>query len=505
VKVTRNLRKLLAWAAPVLAWLVFLVPPAAADTWYAAPGGSTTNDCTASDADHVCSIQRAVTVAAANDEVIAAPGSYDLQATLNVDVPLTLRGQPDQPRPRLVAAPTLSPAVMVTPSVASLRHLAIESRASGGIGLQFFTQSGSTPALIEGVELSASGAGGRAALLSLQGSATSFIFRDSVARTTGAGSAAVVMNRSPHPGPINADADVRNLTLDARGADSLALSVASGPQESGCANLRVIAKNVIAVGTRNDLGVSNYAPTCTAKLETYNSNWRTQETSGGGVVESHNDQFPLPLFAAPASGDYHQLPGSPTIDAGLSSHFDAKLGTVDFDGQPRLVGASTDIGADEYVAAPPAPPGPAPAQEDGLSLAGLDVNPGAFLAARAGPSVRKAQRPRYGGIVFYALSEAARVSFRVERASPGRRVRGRCVRPRRSNRRARRCLRYLPRNGSFSHSCDAGRNRFRFMGRLAGKKLPRGSYRLVARARDAEGDRSRVRRTGFRIRGRKGR
>jgi hypothetical protein len=248
VTLTRVLRRVIAGTAAPLACVAFLAPSAVADTWYAAPTGSTTNDCTASDENHVCSIQRAVDMAAGTDEVVALPGNYDLQATLTIDVPLILRGQLDQPRPRLIAA-SASPAVMVTPSTANLRHLAIESQAPGGLALQYFTQNSSSPVLIERVELSGPS---RAALLSLQGSSPSFVFRDSVARTTADGSIAVTMTRSPHPGPLNADADIRNLTLDARGADSLALLVSSGPQQSGCANLRVIAKNVIAMGTRKD-------------------------------------------------------------------------------------------------------------------------------------------------------------------------------------------------------------------------------------------------------------
>ncbi|HNR96858.1 MAG TPA: choice-of-anchor Q domain-containing protein, partial [Anaerolineae bacterium] len=46
-------------------------------------------------------------------------------------------------------------------------------------------------------------------------------------------------------------------------------------------------------------------------------------------------------------GDYHLLPGSAAIDAGVFSGV-----AVDLDGQARPVGAGYDLGADEYV-----PPG----------------------------------------------------------------------------------------------------------------------------------------------------
>jgi hypothetical protein len=71
--------------------------------------------------------------------------------------------------------------------------------------------------------------------------------------------------------------------------------------------------------------------------------------------------------------------------------------------------------------------------------------------------------------VSYTLSEAARVTFRVERkkGTRYRRVRGR-----------------------ISKSGRAGANSFRWNGRLKGKHLRPGRYRLVAVAADASNERS---------------
>jgi hypothetical protein len=54
------------------------------------------------------------------------------------------------------------------------------------------------------------------------------------------------------------------------------------------------------------------------------------------------------MFANAAAGDFHQVAGSPTINAGAD---DPLNGVTDLEGKPRLFGAHTDIGADEY--APP--------------------------------------------------------------------------------------------------------------------------------------------------------
>jgi hypothetical protein len=54
-----------------------------------------------------------------------------------------------------------------------------------------------------------------------------------------------------------------------------------------------------------------------------------------------------PLFVNAGKGDFHLLPGSPCIDAGLN---DASIvPSTDMDGEYRPFGTSADIGADEYV------------------------------------------------------------------------------------------------------------------------------------------------------------
>ena len=65
----------------------------------------------------------------------------------------------------------------------------------------------------------------------------------------------------------------------------------------------------------------------------------------------------------------------------------------------------------------------------------------------------------------------------------------------RRNRRARKCTRYVRQSGSFTVPGPAGRTRFRFTGRLRNRKLPVGSYRLAAVARDAAGNKSPAKRS----------
>jgi DNA-binding beta-propeller fold protein YncE len=140
------------------------------------------------------------------------------------------------------------------------------------------------------------------------------------------------------------------------------------------------------------------------------------------------------------------------------------------------------------ISAPPAPP-PDTARP---RLSALELSPARFRAAGRGASVSTRARSR----VSYRLSEPARARFAVERGLPGRRAGKRCVKPKRSNRRAKRCTRFATVGRPFAHSGNAGRNAFRFSGRirvrskgrLRLRKLAPGRYRLRAVATDAAGN-----------------
>ncbi len=99
----------------------------------------------------------------------------------------------------------------------------------------------------------------------------------------------------------------------------------------------------------------------------------------------------------------------------------------------------------------------------------------------------------------YELSEAASANFTVERAAKGRKKGKKCVAPNSHNRHKKSCTRYKRVKGSFSRSGKAGTNSFHFTGRLRGKKLSPGRYRLVMVATDAAGNKSKPKRAKFRI------
>jgi hypothetical protein len=83
--------------------------------------------------------------------------------------------------------------------------------------------------------------------------------------------------------------------------------------------------------------------------------------------------------------------------------------------------------------------------------------------------------------VTYTLNEAAFTRFTVTQLRPGRKAgRTRCVAQTRRNRRADRCSRRVTLPGHFTLAGQPGANRFAFTGRIGGKRLKPGGYRLVA-------------------------
>jgi hypothetical protein len=105
-----------------------------------------------------------------------------------------------------------------------------------------------------------------------------------------------------------------------------------------------------------------------------------------------------------------------------------------------------------------------------------------------------------GTTISYRLSEAARVTLTFSRRARGRKVGRKCVKPKRSNRRKRSCVRYV-KAGTLHFNGKQGTNKVKFQGRLSRRKrLALGRYRLTVGAKDAAGNVSkRSRPVSFRI------
>jgi hypothetical protein len=127
------------------------------------------------------------------------------------------------------------------------------------------------------------------------------------------------------------------------------------------------------------------------------------------------------------------------------------------------------------------PPIPATGPDPRLTLNDLRVIPNAFRAATKGPTVKSGALKPWTRVT-YKINIPARVRFTFESPRAGRRSGSRCAKPAPSNRKGKRCIRYVAVKGSFSRKRPAGGDRFTFTGRLLNHRLRAGSYRLVATA-----------------------
>lgn len=207
--------------------------------------------------------------------------------------------------------------------------------------------------------------------------------------------------------------------------------------------------------------------------------------------------------------------GGPVLFRGFSWPTQTLINGVDV----RKLGADSarivvsDINGGLYVldanirrpsAAAPPPPAPAPAPPPppataadtvAAVLSGLSIRPSSFKALPSGASIGSRGR----ATVRYRLSENATTTFTVERVLKGRRRGRSCQAPSAANRRGAVCTRYVKVAGSFRHSGRTGANSFRFTGRIAGRRLGAGSYRMLAVTRDAAGNRGAVKRASFKV------
>jgi hypothetical protein len=433
---------------------------AQAEQRFAAPAGAGVA-CTES---QPCLLAEAVTKAKTGDEVIVGSGTHTLSGPLQTPLGvenLDIHGAAGGAMPTIVAS-------------VSYPDFALEFRGSGG-RLGFLAIEETSPTFAQGVRCTSGGRVERVRISTSGGPAIGLLqgencaLRDSLVLAAGSQAKAILATGGSgvHSGLA------RNVTAVGTGLDSSAIiSSYSGGEVFGSYTLD--AKNVIASGEGWDLrtGGGDFG---VGHFQISNSNFETTNFMPGSTISGSANQSAPPLFVDPLGGDYHVAAGSPTIDAGATD----QLGASDLDGSPRAQGSAPDIGAYEF----PSPSGPAgPAAPPVAKLESLAVAPRMFRVLRSGEAVAGARKAPRGTTVTYRVSVSTTVEFRVERKLRGRMVRGRCVKQTRANRTNRPCPRFKGVGNSFSHLGAAGENRFTFSGRLSGRPLRPGAYRLVGSA-----------------------
>jgi hypothetical protein len=431
-----------------------LAPAAQAAQRYAAPEAAGPEPCAQS---APCSLKQAVTKAKTGDEVIVGTGTYAVKEPLSPEGGASnvyIHGDFNSPMPQIVGSST--PYTVVATTVDNrLAYLDLSNTGTGAYGVLCAT--GGSLARIRAAAVGDFTTGILAA--------ANCAVRDSVAVASGMNATALFASGSI---TTTSTATARNVTALATGTGSKAAFAAC----FACfgASTKLDLKNTIANGVGADLETAS-----SGTIVVSNSNFdKTVPNPPGSITDAGGNQAAPPQFVDAVNGNYREAAGSPTIDAGAID----QLGSLDPDGNARVLGAAPDIGAYEFVPPPILPP--APGQIQSLSLA-----PRKFRTVNAGEAIfsaRKKAKAPIGTTVTYTLSAKGSVELLVERRVAGRRVKGRCVKATKANRTKKKCPLFKLKKPGFAHSGAAGTNQFKFSGRIGGKGLPPGSYRLVASA-----------------------
>jgi virginiamycin B lyase len=112
-----------------------------------------------------------------------------------------------------------------------------------------------------------------------------------------------------------------------------------------------------------------------------------------------------------------------------------------------------------------------PAVATGIALAPASFHP----LGKGGPTTTD---PTAGTLLTITLTHATTVTVRFDRATKGKKKAKACVAPKKAKKTAKACTYYVSR-GSFTVDQPAGKSSIHLSGRVAGKTLPKGKYRVV--------------------------
>ncbi|HVY96989.1 MAG TPA: hypothetical protein VHA54_08530 [Solirubrobacterales bacterium] len=321
--------------AAVLLGVLALAAPAGAAVRYAAPAGSGPSPCNPTP----CSLDTAVAVAVAGDEVVLTPGTYNHPDGVKIETGISFGGQPGQAATLRTGADPLeveNPGAVVH----DLRVETSEMTMNRPLNLLSGT--------VERVYADPAGLGSEGCFMETG------ILRDSVCRR----GLYVSFNQ-----PKSVQAHVANVTAN---------PVTVGADGGATMNLDLL--NTIALPRTGNTSLSGLvidvssgsSVNVTARNSSYNSVDSTSSTGDSFTFTpagTNGNQTAPPQLVDPAAGDFRELPTSPTIGAGLG---DPLSGALDLDGAPRIQGPCAgpqliDIGAYEFPgSACPVVPGPGP-------------------------------------------------------------------------------------------------------------------------------------------------
>ncbi|MBN8866422.1 MAG: PD40 domain-containing protein [Solirubrobacterales bacterium] len=122
-------------------------------------------------------------------------------------------------------------------------------------------------------------------------------------------------------------------------------------------------------------------------------------------------------------------------------------------------------------------------------LSRVTMKPARFRVAkgRTATVAKRARKAPRGTRIAFTLNTGADVTISIEQRLKGRRVKGKCVRATKVNRRKKACARFVKRGKLVRRDLGAGRTVVKFTGRVGKKALKPGRYRIRVRAVNATG------------------
>jgi hypothetical protein len=447
-----GLRAALIGAVAILCLVSAPLTRADAATRHAAPDGDGPSPCLQTDP---CDLETAVDSGAGllnGDTVLLAPGTYHPSGSLEVFPEVTLSGEPGQPAPLIEATGERG---LWLPNSSTVRDIRIHSSAGTQYG---FVMGEGTAERVE-----SSGEADRACVLE------AVTLRDSLCSAfppLGGGYGIEMFIAASTP--VTVESQIVNVTTTGGAA-----GVGMAANESGSVTLT--ATNSIVAGDEEDIYANSLAPTAGVHVVLSHSNFSEVTTEGTAEVTSPTEagnQSAAPLFLNAVAGDYREAAGSPTRGAGDTAVVLA--GETDLAGGAQITDcegiAGVDIGAYQVQCPPPPTPEPvaaAPvAPRVAPQLSGLTLTHKRFAVAGA----RAPKGTPRGTVIGFRLSEPAAVTISVlaKRSRKGKKAR-------------------LVTLGKLKVSGKKGKNKVSFSGKLGGKPLSPGKYRLQVAAKGGSG------------------
>lgn len=332
--------------AGILATLVLVSPvgAVAARRYISVYGSATSTICALGDPCEI--VHGFKDVASGGDEIVIEPGVYELGDT-NVQFtdakgPLRIHGAVGAPPPTIAGTIWNMDLFHASTRVSRLRLIASAANdvplalSGGAVGERLVVQSG------------ASNSGMGSCFVN-----NGALLRDSlcISNATASGGAAVQSQGclGCFGSPETSVATIRNVTAVVNGPSGHAIRTqADGSPPGHDATLHVF--NTIAY--RGDVDAEVAPGAIQAKITLSHSNVGATTATGAPAASvttdgtDQNQALLPPRFFNPPSGDFRVRAGSPTIDHGANNPAN---GLLDFDGDRRIAGVRTDIGADEFI------------------------------------------------------------------------------------------------------------------------------------------------------------